>query len=186
MKLKKSQIQNIIFLVVIVVLLFTPLGTALKVQMNRLLAFAPAVVSKEDQAKLSSYQWSLQSLDGKEFNFTQTNGQVVLLNFWATWCPPCIAEMPSMQELYNDFGDQIAFVFVSQEPKEKIQEFLEKHHYDFPVYHPITTPPNPFHYTSIPQTYLIDKQGNIVIDKNGAANWNSPKVRQTIAELLKQ
>lgn len=184
MKLNKSQIQNIIFLAVIVVILFTPLGTEIKVQMNRLLAFSPSVVQFEDQEKVNTYHWDLQSLEGNAFNFTQTKGEVVLLNFWATWCPPCIAEMPSMQELYNHYGDQITFVFVSQEPKEKIQGFLDKHQYNFPVYQAISSPPTIFSYKSIPQTYLIDKAGNIVINKNGAANWNSQSVRQTISELL--
>lgn len=184
MRLRKSQIQNILLLVTIVVLLFTPLGTQIKVQLNRLLAFSPSVVAEQSREKVTTYKWELQDLDGLRYSFTETQGKVVLLNFWATWCPPCIAEMPSMQELYNDYGDQIVFIFVSQEPKEKIQGFLEKHNYTFPVYQAISAPPTAFSHKSIPQTYLVDKAGNIVIDKNGAADWNSKSVRQTITELL--
>ncbi|WP_417359296.1 TlpA family protein disulfide reductase [Galbibacter sp.] len=184
MKLNKSQIQNILLLVGILVLLFTPLGTQIKVQLNRLLAFSPSVVAEDHRSKVTTYQWDLQNLEGNRYSFKDTQGKVVLLNFWATWCPPCIAEMPSMQELYNDYGDQIVFVFVSQEPKEKIQGFLDKHNYNFPVYQAISEPPAAFNHKSIPQTYLVDKAGNIVIDKNGAANWNSKSVRQTITTLL--
>lgn len=186
MKLDKSKIKNILLLLVIVVVLFTPLGTQIKVQVNRLLAFSPSVVSQEQRAKVASYQWNLQTIEGKGYNFEQTQGKVVLLNFWATWCPPCIAEMPSMQELYNDYGDKIVFLFVSQEPKEKIQGFLDKHSYTFPVFQATSSPPDIFSHTTIPQTYLIDKTGEIVIDKDGAANWNSDSVRQTITDLLEK
>src|SRR5690606_18174257 len=180
------QIQNLLLLVAIVVILFTPLGTQIKVQLNRLLAFSPSVVSTEHRSNVASYDWDLQDLEGNAFNFKDAQGKVILLNFWATWCPPCIAEMPSMQALYNDFGDQVVFVFVSQEPKEKIQGFLEKHNYNFPVYQAVSTPPSTFSYKSIPQSYLIDKAGTIVIDKNGAANWNSDSVRQTLTSLLEE
>jgi len=186
MKLNRSKIQNILLLLLIVVVLFTPLGTQIKVQVNRLLAFAPSVVSEEERTKVMAYDWNLQTLEGEGYNFTETQGKVVLLNFWATWCPPCIAEMPSMQELYNDYGDQVVFVFVSQEPKEKIEAFLDKHSYNFPVYQATSNPPAIFGHKTIPQTYLVDKTGAIVIDKNGAADWNSESVRQTITDLLKK
>src|SRR5690606_30220827 len=107
MKLRRSQIQNMLLLVLVVVLLFTPVGTQLKVQLNRLLAFSPSLVSQEDRAKVSTYHWSLKGMDDKLFEFKEAQDKVILLNFWATWCPPCIAEMPSMQELYNSYGDRV-------------------------------------------------------------------------------
>lgn len=185
MKIDKSKIQNVLLLLFIVVLLFTPIGTQIKVQLNRLLAFSPSVVSQQNRVSLTDYQWNLQTLEGDSFNFQQTQGKVVLLNFWATWCPPCIAELPSMQKLYKDYGDKIVFLFVTQEPKEKIQDFLNEHNYSFTVYQATSAPPSSFTHKSIPQTYLIDQEGEIVIDKGGAADWNSESVRQTIDDLLK-
>ncbi len=184
MKLRRSQIQNMLLLVLVVVLLFTPVGTKLKVQLNRLLAFSPSLVSQEDRAKVSTYHWSLKGMDDKLFEFKEAQDKVILLNFWATWCPPCIAEMPSMQELYNSYGDRVVFLFVSEEPAEKIQEFMDKHQYDFPVYQSISAPPQIFGHESIPQTYLIDQAGEIIIDKSGAADWNSDKVHQILDKLL--
>ena len=106
------------------------------------------------------------------------------MNFWVTWCPPCIAGMPSMQELYNDYNDKIEFVFVSNESSKIINQFLETNKYDFKVYNSVSSYPEFFKVTSTPRTYLISKTGNIIIDKNGAANWNSKIVRNTIDKLL--
>ena len=109
---------------------------------------------------------------------------MVLVNFWATWCPPCIAEMPSMQLLYEDYKDKIEFVFVSNEEFSVINEFVSKKGYTFDVYKPITKYPRAFDVKSIPRTFVIAKNGRIVIDKTGAANWNSKAVRNAIEKLI--
>ncbi|MEP1489538.1 MAG: TlpA disulfide reductase family protein [Algibacter sp.] len=145
---------------------------------------SPSVVAKENQNKLNSYNWKLRDYNGSIFNFETVKGKVVLINFWATWCPPCIAEMPSMQSLYNDYSDKIEFVFVSNESSQTIREFLDKKKYTFNVYSPVNSAPESFDVSSIPRTFLIDKKGNIVIDKIGASNWDSDKVRVTIDNLL--
>ncbi|MEP4781473.1 MAG: TlpA disulfide reductase family protein [Algibacter sp.] len=153
--------------------------------MNKGLALiSPSVVAKENQNKLNSYNWKLRDYNGSIFNFETVKGKVVLINFWATWCPPCIAEMPSMQSLYNDYSDKIEFVFVSNESSQTIREFLDKKKYTFNVYSPVNSAPESFDVSSIPRTFLIDKKGNIVIDKIGASNWDSDKVRVTIDNLL--
>jgi hypothetical protein len=89
-----------------------------------------------------------------------------------------------MQLLYDDYKDKIEFVFVSNETFLVINEFINKNGYNFEVYNPITRYPELFNVTSIPRTFLINKDGSIVIDKTGAANWNSEKIRETIDTLL--
>ncbi|MGB5418505.1 TlpA family protein disulfide reductase [Algibacter sp.] len=135
---------------------------------------------------MTDYNWGLKNKEGDVFNFKSTKGKVVLLNFWATWCPPCIAEMPSMQDLYTDYKDKIEFVFVSNEDFTVINKFMAKNGYDFQVYNPVTQYPENFDISSIPRTFLIGKSGNIVIDKTGAANWNGDSVRETIETLIKK
>ena len=76
-----------------------------------------------------------------DLNFNDTKGEVVLLNFWATWCPPCIAELPSMQKLYNDYKDKVRFVFVTNEDKATIEAFLAEKGYDLPIYTSVTAIP---------------------------------------------
>lgn len=186
MKINKSKRNNILFLVVLCLLVIPQTRLPIQVFLNKGLAFiSPNVLLKENQTQLNTYNWKLKDYNNSVFNFETTRGEVVLVNFWATWCPPCIAEMPSMQSLYNDYRDKIEFVFVSNESTEIVREFLDQKGYIFNVYSSVTVPPNTFDVSSIPRTFLIDKTGNIVIDKTGASNWNSDTVRETIDNLLK-
>ncbi|MDO5977526.1 TlpA family protein disulfide reductase [Flavivirga spongiicola] len=186
MSRKKISLKNIIFLIIIAALIIPQTRLPIQIMLHKGLAlFGPSVIKDTKQANLTNYNWKLKGEQGA-FNFEETKGKVVLVNFWATWCPPCIAEMPSMQALYNDYKDRIEFIFVSNEDDAVINQFLNKNNYTFKVYNPLTKYPESFDVTSIPRTFLIDKQGDIVIDKGGAANWNSDTVRKTIDDLLKE
>lgn len=185
MKIKKAIRQNIIFLILITLLIIPQTRKPIQVVLHKGLAlFGPSVIKEKNRTAVNDYNWNLKSVnDNNTFNFNQTKGKVVLVNFWATWCPPCIAEMPSMQKLYTDYKDKIEFVFISNENAETIQRFFNKKEYSFNAYTPISSAPEPFNVTSIPRTFLLDKTGRIVIDKTGASNWNSHKVRSLIDEL---
>ncbi|WP_298236767.1 TlpA disulfide reductase family protein [uncultured Algibacter sp.] len=185
MKFSKNRIKNIIFFVLIGLLLVPQTRLPIQVLLHKSLAlFGPSTVNESEQNILHDYTWKLKANNGIILDFENTKGKVVLVNFWATWCPPCIAEMPSMQKLYIDYKDKIEFVFVSNEEFSVINRFINKNEYDFKVYNSITRYPDVFDVTSIPRTFLIDKSGKIVIDKTGAANWNSDSVRNTIDDLL--
>ena len=185
MKLSKSRIKNLIFLVVIALLVIPQTRTPIQVFLNKGLAlFGPSVEDSTNLKQVTDYNWRLKSIDGQVLDFNTVKGKVVLINFWATWCPPCIAEMPSMRALYADYKDKIDFIFVSNEDAETINAFLSKNNYTFEVYNPLTNYPDAFNVKGIPRTFLIDAEGNIVIDKTGAANWNNDTVRNTIDSLL--
>jgi thiol-disulfide isomerase/thioredoxin len=109
----------------------------------------------------------------------------VFINLWATWCPSCIAEFQNIQELYNDYRDKAVFLLVSDESPKNIKKFLDRKGYDIQIFNPLTNYPDDFNPRSIPRTYIIDKEGYIVVDKKGAANWNSDKVRNQLDKLLK-
>lgn len=182
----KSQLSNLIFLVLIALFLFTPLRTTVSVWVNRIVAFNPSVIPEEKQKVLKEYSWTLRkTLENNEvYDFNQVKGEVVLVNLWATWCPPCIAEMPDLQELYNDYGDRVNFMFVTNESEKVVQSFFSKHGYQLPVYTPMTAYPEQLYSNSIPATFLIAKNGDIIIEKKGAASWNSKKVRKQLDALL--
>lgn len=185
MKLSKSQISNLFFLLVIAVLLIPQTRKPIQIFLNKGLAlFSPSIETKEKMTALKSYDWKLKDENGQVFNFESTKGKVVLINFWATWCPPCIAEMPNLQKLYNDYNDKVEFLFVTSDKYNEINKFLNKNKYTFKVYRPLNNE-GLFDVPSIPRTFLIDKQGHIIIDESGAANWNSEKVRNQIDALLK-
>ena len=179
-KLNKKSISNIIFVLVLALLLYPPS----REWFMRQIAFSPSIETKSIE-NINTYNWQLNGLNTESINFNELKNKVVFVNFWATWCPPCRAEMPMIQDLYNDYKDKIAFVFVTNENWETVEKFYLKNEYNLPTYNAISTPPSKFTETnSIPASYLIDSNGNIVIDKVGAADWNSKKVRELLNGLI--
>lgn len=181
LKINRKSISNIVFVVAIALMLYPPS----REWFMRQIAFAPSVENVEDSEKIDSYNWQLNGLNVDNINFKEFENKVIFVNFWATWCPPCRAEMPMIQELYNDYKDKVSFVFVTNESWETVEKFYLKNAYDLPSYNSKSLPPNKFTETnSIPASYLIDKNGNILISKTGSANWNSQKVRNLLDELI--
>lgn len=158
----------------------------IQVGLQRLISFSPSEIEVEDRELLSDYKWNLTSIEDERIDFAQSKGKVVLINYWATWCPPCVAEMPDLQELYTTYSDQVDFYFVSSEKKEKLNLFLTKKDYNLPVYIQTEKSPDLLETTSLPTTFLISKKGEIIMQKIGAANWNSDSVHEIIEKLLSQ
>lgn len=185
MTLKRPKLSNIITLAVIALMIIPQTRLPIQVLLHKGLAmFSPSEISENRREQLTTYNWKLQSLDGLNYDFSQADDKVILINFWATWCPPCIAEMPALQSLYYDYEDKIEFLFVSQEDSETINKFLKKHSYSFKIHRPTTAVPEILKTKSIPRTLVISKKGEIIIDKTGAANWNSDSVREILDTLL--
>lgn len=124
----------------------------------------------------ADYRWPLETPEGESFYLAQEEGKLIFLNFWATWCPPCIAEMPSIQRLYDQYKDRITFILVSSENPETVRNFLNMKGYTFPVYIQRTQSPSIFQTQSIPTTFIISQEGKILVKKKGAAKWDSKKV----------
>ncbi|MCC9043129.1 TlpA family protein disulfide reductase [Myroides sp. M-43] len=184
-KSKKGWLSNLIFIVILGVVLFTPVGTGIKVWLNRLLAMSPTLEKVSEQKKVNYESWQLVDEKGEIFDFDKVKGKVVVINFWATWCPPCIAEKPSFQELYNDYKNKVVFLFVTTDSPDKVKTFKEKNNSTLPIYYQKSAAPAVLFSESIPASYVIDKKGNIVVRKFRAADWNSSKFRVSLDELLK-
>ncbi|MCF6280555.1 MAG: TlpA family protein disulfide reductase [Flavobacteriaceae bacterium] len=181
MALSKSQRSNLIFFGIIALMLFTPI-----VQKVKMFIFSPSIENIENRVVISNYKWNLKGINTTDYNFEKANGKVAFVNFWATWCPPCRAEMPSIQKLYDDYKDKIEFIFQTDEAPTTVIDFLNKNNYSLPSYNEFSKPPSEFKVTSIPATYLLNKKGEIVIHSVGAENWNSNKIRKLLDELLNE
>ncbi len=186
MKFLKKNWSNILFILFIILLIVPQTRRPIQVTLNRLIAFSPSEISENKREVLEDYNWHLSGLDGNMVDFNESRGNVALINLWATWCPPCIAEMPSFQKLYDDYGQQVNFYFVSSEEEEKLNLFLNKKNYTLPVYQPFSQTPEKLRSNSLPTTYLISKSGEIVVAKKGAANWNDNSFRHLLDELLEE
>ena len=182
--MKKGKLVNILILIFLGLLLFTPIGFHTKVLINRVISFNPSLVDEDRRQQLSSYEWILESREGNMLDFSELRGQVVLINYWATWCPPCVAEMPDLYELYNAYKDNIIFLFIAKDERKKVDQFLDKHQYDLPVYYLTGRSPEQMQSRSLPTTFIISKEGRIVVDEKGAANWNSAYTKDILNELL--
>lgn len=187
-KLSKKQFTNIAFIVFLVLFLFTPLKFHLSVYMNKFITLtpfaAPSTIENKKQISLESYQWKLIDKDGNSFDFENEKGNVVLINFWATWCPPCVAEMPSLQKLYDSYGDKITFLFVASDEVLKVNTFMLKKGYTFPIHYASNGAPAALEHSTIPTTYLINKSGKIVIEKSMVADWNSEEMTSIVDKLI--
>lgn len=184
MKIPKPKRSDLIFVGVILIFLFTPIGTFFKVQFNRLIAFSPSKIEASKMETLVDYNWLLIGEDGQKFNMNEAKGKVVLINYWATWCPPCVAEMPYLDELYKDYKDKVVFLFVSNENASTTRAFLHKKGYALTSTSPLSSPSKLLQTNVLPTTFLIDKSGKIVVKNTGSANWDSEDTRKLIDELL--
>lgn len=183
MKPNKGQLSNLIWIGVILLIVFTPVGFHVKVFANRILSFAPKA-TLENERVLDSYDWRLMNQQGKMETLEAYRGEVLVINFWASWCPPCVAEMPSLVELHETFGDQVVFLFVAKDNPVKVKQYLEKQGFRIPLYYSATPIPAPLSSSSLPTTYIIDRHGRIAVEKVGAANWNSDTVHELLTELI--
>ena len=130
--------------------------------------------------------WQVYDRQGNLHSFSELSEKPVFLSFWATWCPPCIGEMPSIQDLYDEFGDDVNFVLVTNEAPELVTDFLEKHDYaDLPVYFANQAPPA-FSSQALPTTFIVGKDGKVWVKKKGAARWNSGKTKTLLEQLINQ
>jgi len=125
---------------------------------------------------------------GKKMGIDDFKGKLVVLNFWATWCPPCRLEMPSMEKLYQEFkGQGLEVVAINFMEREKaITSFLKENGFSFPVLLDKKGEiARKYGVHGLPVTYLIARNGNLLAKSMGYKDWYKPDIRQLISTLLK-
>lgn len=139
-------------------------------------------VPQKQEIGLATIQ--LEDLNGAVINMQQYKGKVLFVNFWATWCKPCVAEMPSIAAVINKFkGKHIEFLFASEEDIEQIADFKSSHDYTFNYVQAKNTAQ--LNITALPTTYIFDKNGNLVFNEMGARNWNDKENIDLLLNLTK-
>jgi thiol-disulfide isomerase/thioredoxin len=122
--------------------------------------------------------WTVANLDGKPLRMGDLRGKVVFINHWATWCDPCLKEMPSIQALYESLLDSdVVFVIVSEEKQETVRQFVRSSGWSLPVYVTARFPPV-LDTPGIPATFVVDREGQVVFHHSGFFNWDSDDCRQ--------
>lgn len=139
--------------------------------------------------KVPANEFELLNMDEEKKKLTDYRGKVVLLNFWATWCPPCIREMPSMERLQQNIGvEKFNVVAVNQmEDPDQVFAFTGQLEVD-PTFDIIfdteSKVSQSYAVRGLPTTYLLDKQGNIRYRAVGGRDFNHPEVVKIINELI--
>jgi len=133
--------------------------------------------------------FTLPGLDGKMVSLTDYKDKVVLLNIWATWCPPCVEEMPSMDKLHQELKDEsfeILAVSIDVSGAMEVLPFMKKHKLSFPA---LTDSKgdiqSSYQTTGVPESFIIDKDGVIVEKVIGPRDWATPDAIRYFRNLIK-
>jgi len=120
----------------------------------------------------------------KTISLAQFRGKPVLLNFWATWCPPCIQEMPSLVALQKQLGDKVIILAVSEDDDANAyQQFIRDHNITLLTVRDTRHSNELYGTFKFPETFVIDKDGKIVRKFIGAADWTSPEIVDYLKKL---
>lgn len=172
---RRELIEWMILVTVGVTLYVTGLHTEVIGQIQRVVLSTGIIQPEADEATAEAdYDFKLTDASGRNVDFSAFKGQTVFMNFWATWCPPCVAEMPDIENLYEKKGDDVAFVMISLDKNRlKALEFVERKELTIPIYFLESGLPSVYNPSSIPTTYVIAPQGKIVLTQHGMAKYNT-------------
>jgi peroxiredoxin len=134
--------------------------------------------------------FTFPTLDGKMVSLSDYNGKVVFLNIWATWCPPCREEMPSMEKLYKELKGQefeILAVSIDASGATAVRPFMKEHGLSFPALLDTGgTIRGLYGMTGVPETYVIDKEGVIKQRIIGPRDWAAPEAIRLFRGLVEK
>jgi thiol-disulfide isomerase/thioredoxin len=176
MNKRKVILLSVFFAVAAVIFLFSYGGNNLQ---------KPATGNGADSATVLSVA---DSLSGKKLSASEYYGKVLFVNFWATWCPPCKEEMPSIEALYREMSSSDNFRMVTilyKDSPSSAHEYMKSQGYTFPVY--VDTEgktARQYGVTGVPETYIVDKKGNLVKRFIGGLDGNSPEFKSFLKSLL--
>ena len=138
----------------------------------------------EEDFRQATYNMELENSKGERLNMEEFKGKVIFFNVWATWCPPCIEEMPTIHNLYEEIGDEerVAFLMLSMDQDfQKAIEFRDKKGYNFEIYRPVGAIPAMYHTKLIPTTYVINSEGKLVLQHDGMGEFDTEEFKTFLA-----
>lgn len=144
----------------------------------------PPTLQREPEA---ASDMMYRTLDGEVEHLLATKGQVVFLNLWGTWCIGCVAEMPTVQRLYDHYKNdpQVKFLIVSRlDPPERVLAYARLNHYSLPFY--VTRDadiPASMEFNQYPATFVFAKDGRLMAKDLGAADWSDSSVVEFIDRI---
>ncbi|MGB7394213.1 MAG: redoxin domain-containing protein [Pricia sp.] len=182
--MKRKTIYTLLVITFILSFFVTPLGDFAKSELMRLNASPPEIIAADNQERLPYYNWRLRDADGEYLNFAKSKGHVVFIHFWATWHTPSASELQDIQKLYEEYHDKVDFYIVTNEERFPVEEFMEKKAYTFPITYRIVDEPSPLEIPDPSGAYLIDREGDIVIQTVEIQDWYNEEVTGLLDSLV--
>jgi thiol-disulfide isomerase/thioredoxin len=183
-KPKKSNIsrQDIFWLILIIILLLPPVRKGLSTYFIRFTLSKPKIenIVHPESLLQADLQWEFTDSVINTYTLNNFRGKRIFLNFWATWCAPCRAEMPSIQSLYNVTKDSAVFIVVCFEPRSTINAYFDRHGPKIPIYYCRQGPTGNLLFHSFPTTFIVSKEGKIIFKQARAANYNSEQIKELL------
>lgn len=188
----KSNVINGLLGALILVVLFVPSAKALMIQgLMKVGLFSPdtSIDYKKGNENIQSESLAgvrFKDAAGKVVDLGDLKGKVIFINFWATWCPPCLAEMPSVNKLYEQFKGDDAVVFIMVDADSdfaKAKKYMDRKGYQMPVYAVASRIPQQLFAGSLPTTVVLDKHGRLSYHEVGAADYGNKKFVDFIKQL---
>jgi thiol-disulfide isomerase/thioredoxin len=191
MNLKKELRRrwvSILFYTAIIVLIFSPTAKSWVLEQVVSTGLLKAKIKEDTSKNLpQAAPFSFTDAEGKSASTADLKGKVVFINFWASWCPPCRAEMPSLENLYQKFkeDERIVFLFMNEDnDRSKAIQYLQNNHFTIPLFYSSGDVPNEIFSGTLPTTVVLDKEGKIVLRHQGMASYNSDDFIRQLNGLL--
>ncbi len=192
LQINRPKISTVLMIVMVTLLIFSRKAKVwLIAGMMMIGFFKPEIPDLNSNQKLNpAPAMEIVGINGHTISLQKLKGKVVFVNFWATWCPPCLAELPSINSLYQKLKNDTNVVFLAidvDNDLSKSSRFLHDKGYTIPVFggDDVHVPPS-LYANGIPTTLVINKNGEIVFSHFNRANYNGEKFEQFISALAKQ
>ena len=190
-KFIKKNAFTILMIIIVGILFFSPNAKSFVLRQIVATGLFNASIEKKDvaTANLANADFDFTDEEGNLKNTSSLRGKVVFINFWASWCPPCRAEFPSIEKLYTQFKDNPDFIFLTiNEDSDPAagKAYLEKEGFTVPMYQSKGNVPAEVYSGTLPTTVVLDKNGIVRYHHAGIANYASNKFVRQIKELINE
>jgi thiol-disulfide isomerase/thioredoxin len=182
----RGNLVNAIIIIALLTVIFVPSAKALLIRGLMSVGLFKADVTAQAPVAPAVADIAFEDASGRAIHLNQLKGKVVFLNFWATWCPPCRAEMPSINKLHQKLkaDTNIVFVMVDADSElKKAAQFMTANSYSMPLYLVISEVPDAVYGGSLPTTVIFDKRGRIAFRHDGAADYGTGEVKGFLKKL---